>query len=574
MDPSPLTHLIDMAAGRKPADLVLVNARIVDVFTRDIVQGNLAVGQGRILGIGDYDGNNIVDMQGRFILPGFIDAHVHIESSMLSPRRFAQCVLARGTTTVIADPHEIANVLGLDGLHYMLQATQDLPLNVLFMLPSCVPATPFENSGATLTAEDLAQVIDAQRVLGMGEMMNFPGVTNSQPDVLAKLQLTESRGKLIDGHSPGLSGKELNAYIAAGIGTDHECTTVQEMQDRINRGMYVFLREGSAARNLDTLIQGLTADNTHRCALCTDDRHPQDLLSQGHVDHLLRRAIACGVPPLTAVSLATLNPAQCFGLRRKGGLAPGYDADLCIADDLEGFHIYEVYTKGCLVAQKGHTLVDLPSFPHPQNSVTPGHIQLLDFMLQVESTQANVIRVLPGSILTQAVVRPVQADDTGLFDPSLSPGLNLIAVIERHRGTGQRGLGLVENFNLHNGAIATTVAHDSHNIVVIGSSPKDMLLAASDITHMGGGMSICRQGQILAHLPLPIAGLMSDASAAEVGSSLQEMNRLALEELGINPQIEPFMNLSFLALPVIPELKITDQGLFDVRSFSYTPVFV
>ena len=574
MDQNALEPLLDMAAGRKPADMVLANARIADVFSRQIVHGNLAVGQGRIVGIGDYEGQETHDMHGRCILPGFIDAHVHIESSMLSPRRFAHCILPRGTTTVVADPHEIANVLGPAGLEYMLQATRDLPLHVLFMLPSCVPATPFENSGAHLTAEDLARFVDDERVLGLGEMMNVPGVVNAQPEVLAKLALAESRKKLIDGHSPGVSGKELNAYVAAGIGTDHECSTVQEMQDRISRGMFVFLRQGSAARNLETLVQGLTPDNAHRCALCTDDRHPGDILTQGHMDHLLRRAVACGVPPLTAVSMATLNTAQCFGLRRKGAVAPGFDADLCIVHDLESFTVSEVYAKGRLAARDGEILVDCPPFPHPKNTVDPGNIQARAFQLPVRTQQARVIRALPRSILTQAVVRPVQADASGLFDPALNPGLNLIAVIERHTGSGNFGLGLVENFGLHRGAIATTVAHDSHNIVVIGTTPADMLRAVEDISQLGGGMSICRQGRVLGHLPLPIAGLMSDASAREVGNALQELNRLAWEELGINPEIEPFMHLSFLALPVIPPLKITDQGLFDVCSFSFTQVFV
>ena len=493
---------------------------------------------------------------------------------MLSPRHFAHCVLPRGTTTVIADPHEIANVLGLDGIRYMLEATQDLPLNVFFMLPSCVPATSFEHSGASLRAEDLAQLMDEERVLGLGEMMNVPGVIHAESEVLAKLELALSRKKLIDGHSPGLFGKDLNAYIAAGIGTDHECTTIQEMQDRISRGMYVLIREGSAAKNLDTLVQGLTPDNAHRCALCTDDRHPEDILAQGHMDHLLRRAVACQVPPPTAVSLASINAAQCFGLNRKGAVAPGFDADLCVVDDLESFCVSQVFAKGRLVAQEGRTLVDFPAHPHPGNSVVLAHIKARDFQLPVRTRQANVIRVVPGSILTQAVVRPVQADSYGFFDPALHPGLNLIAVIERHKGTGNVGLGLVENFGLQSGAIATTVAHDSHNIVLIGANIQDMLQAVQDIADMGGGMSLCHQGRILAHLALPIAGLMRDASAQETGRTLQAMNRLAHKSLGVNPEIEPFMNLSFLALPVIPELKITDQGLFDVRSFSFMDVFV
>jgi len=563
-----------MAAGNRPANLILTNAKIVDVFSHQIIEGNVAIGEGKILGIGDYKTANRLDMEGRYILPGFIDAHVHIESSMLSPRYFAQCVLPRGTTTVIADPHEIANVLGCEGIRYMLDATDPLPLNVFFMLPSCVPATPFEHSGATLMAEDLAQFIDHDRVLGLGEMMNVPGVLGAHADVLNKMQMVLSKHKRIDGHSPGVSGNELNAYIAAGIRTDHECTTIQEMQDRICRGMYVLFREGSAARDLETLVQGLTPANAHRCALCTDDRHPEDILAQGHLDYLLRRAVTCGVPPLTAISMATLHAAQCFGLIRKGAIAPGYDADLCIVDNLHDFSVLQVFTNGRSAARDGEILDGFPSGPFPENSVNLGQIQIKDLQLQVQTKQANVIRVEPASIVTKAVVRTVQADDSGLFDPALHPGLNMIAVVERHQGTGSIGLGLVENFGLRQGAIATTVAHDSHNIVVIGANTADMLRVVHDVAEIGGGMSLGLQGKIRAHLPLPIAGLMRDASAQETSNTLKEINRLAHEELGVNPDIEPFMNLSFLALPVIPELKITDQGLFDVRSFSFAPMFV
>lgn len=575
MNPKKLTpNFLDMAAGRKQADLLLTNARIVDVFSRRIIDGDLAIGDGRILGIGDYKARNTEDMHGCVVLPGLIDAHLHIESSMLSPRHFAQTVLPRGTTTAIADPHEIANVLGLDGIHYMLEASAALPLTILFMLPSCVPATPFENSGAILRAEDLAVFMDHEQVLGLGEMMNVPGVITAQADVLAKLDLARSRRKIMDGHSPGLSGKELNAYIAAGIRTDHECTTVQEMHDRISRGMYVFIREGSAARNLETLVQGLTPDNAHRCAFCTDDRHPEDILAQGHLDHLLRKAVRFGVEPITAVSLATLHPAQCYNLLYKGALAPGYDADLCIVDDLKNFSVRQVYTQGRLVAQDGRTLQELPSFQNPGNSIILDKIGVDDFRLPVQTTQANVIHVLPQSIVTEAVVRPVQADDSGFFDPALNPGLNLIAVVERHKGSGNIGLGLVENFGLQGGAIATTVAHDSHNIVLIGDNARDMLGVVEDIAAMGGGMSICRQGKVMDHLALPIAGLMRDASARDTARRYKEMIRMAREEMNINPEIEPFMNLSFLSLPVIPELKMTDQGLFDVRSFSFIQVFI
>ncbi|MFP4393543.1 MAG: adenine deaminase [Desulfohalobiaceae bacterium] len=573
-EPSEHCSFIDMAAGKKPADLVLANARIVDVFTPQIVHGCLALAQGRILGIGDYQGEEVLDMHDRYILPGLIDAHVHIESSMLSPRYFAQCVLPHGTTTVIADPHEIANVLGMEGIRYMLEASQDLHLNFFFMLPSCVPATPFENSGASLSAKDLAQFIDEKRILGLGEMMNVPGIINSQPDVLAKLELALARGKLVDGHSPGLSGKQLNAYTAAGISTDHECSTVQEMHDRINRGMYVFLRQGSAAQNLETLVQGLTPSNARRCALCTDDRHPEDILAWGHLEHLLRLAVACKVPPLTAINLATLNPAQCYGLHRKGALAPGYDADLCIVDDLKSFSVSQVYSRGRLVAQQGQALVDPPPTFFPKASVVLGQLHARDLQLKVRSKQANVIRVLPHSILTQAVIRPVQADADGLFDAAFNPDLNLISVIERHKATGNVGLALIENFGLQIGAIATTVAHDSHNIVLIGTNSADMLKAVQDISEMGGGMSLCHQGRVLAHLPLPIAGLMCDSPAPETAEKLKEMTRLAREHMGVNPDIEPFMNLSFLALPVIPELKITDKGLFDVRKFTFVDLFV
>lgn len=569
-----LATLNDMATGRTPADLVVRNARIVDVFSGSVIEVPLAIGGGRFLGFFEADARATIDAEGRYLLPGLIDGHVHIESSLVSPAQFARLVLARGTTAVIADPHEIANVCGLAGLRYMLEATRDLPLDVRLALPSCVPATPFENAGAVLDAASLATLMDDPRVAGLGEMMNFPGVLSGDADVLDKIALALDRGKNVDGHSPGLAGRDLAAYAAASIATDHECTTVEEMHERIRLGMYVLLREGSAARDMTRLASGITRANARRCVFCTDDRQPEDILRDGHIDNHLRIAVRNGVDPVTAVTIATLNAAECFGLRDRGAVAPGRVADFVLVDDLKDFAVRKVYAGGRLVADAGEIVVPLPEHEDPAVRDTVRIRPLADdaFALAVPSRRAKVIGLRPHSLLTGALERDVPCDGAGRFTPTAGADLVKLAVVERHKATGNVGVGIIEGYGLRGGAIATTVAHDSHNIVVAGDNDADMLAAVRDIERMGGGITLCRAGNVLAHLPLPVAGLMSDRPAAEVSETFARMLHIARETLHVADTVDPFMTLSFLTLPVIPELKLTDRGLFDVRTFSFTGI--
>lgn len=568
------TRRIDMAAGRRPVDLLIRNAQVVDVFSGNVFPAHVGVGDGRFVGFGNYEAVETVDAAGLFLLPGLIDAHVHIESSMVSPVQFARAVLPRGTTTVVADPHEIANVLGADGIRYMLDATRPLPLDVRLMLPSCVPATPFEHAGAVLAADDLDPLFGLPGVWGLGEVMNFPGVVQADPGVLDKIRLARSRGLVADGHSPGLAGEALAAYAAAGIGTDHECTRPEELAERVRLGMYVLLREGSAARNLRALLRGVTPANERRCLLCTDDREPADILENGHIDHSLRLAVAQGLDPVRAVRMATLNTAECYGLADKGAIAPGRVADFVLVDDLSAFNPVRVYAGGRLVARDGRLAADLAEpdcdFVRHSMRLAPLGPGCLD--LRLSAPRANVIRLVPGDIVTRALVRDVALDGHGLFHAARTPGLCKLAVIERHKATGNVGLGILEGYGLKRGAIATTVAHDSHNVVAVGVDDADMLAAVRDLETMGGGISMVLDGTVRAHLPLPIAGLMSDRPVADVAAALKPMLRLAREDFGVAEGVQPFMNLSFLSLPVIPELKLTDAGLFDVRSFRFIDV--
>ena len=568
-------RLIDVAAGREPADLLIRNARVVDVFGGTILKTPVSVVDGHFAGLHEVEAKKTIDAQGRYMLPGLMDGHVHIESSMLVPERFADAVVPRGTTTIIADPHEIANVGGRTALEYMFRVSEDLALDVRFNLPSCVPATPFEDAGATLSVDDLAPYINHDRVLGLAEMMNFPGVICKDPDVLAKLELALGRGKRVDGHAPGLTGRELDAYIAAGVISDHECSSVEEVRERISRGMFVHLRQGSAARNLAALLPGVTLAGLRRCLFCTDDAHPETLVNEGHMDRHLRLAVASGLDPVLAVIMATLNVAECYGLN-KGAIAPGREADFVLMADLKEFKAQQVYVKGRLVAEKGRMVRETPL--HPSEALT-GSVRIAPladdaFELRVPSGRARVIGVQPGSLLTRDLERDVQIEANGVFDPTRNPGLNLLAVVERHHATGKIGLGLVEGYGLKGGAVASTVAHDSHNIVVAGDNVADMRLAVETLREQGGGVVICRNGAVAGNLPLVVGGLMSTATAAEVNGVLTDMTRLAHGELGIPADVDPFMTLSFLSLPVIPALKLTARGLFDVQCFDFVPVTV
>ncbi len=558
---------IGIAAGRSQAELVLKNCNIVNVFTEEIIEGDIAINGGYIMGIGEYEGVEEINMNWDYVAPGLIDSHVHIESSMVTPGQFAKAVMPSGTTSIIADPHEIANVLGLDGIQYILDESEDIPLDIYIMLPSCVPATSFENAGAVLLAEDLKKMIKYERILGLGELMDFPSVINADQKVLDKISIAQS--KLIDGHGPGLKDKDLNAYVVSGIRTDHECSKISEMLDRLRLGMYVQIREGSAARNLDTLISKVTKENLRRVIFCTDDKHPGDILKEGHIDHSIRKAVKNGIDMITAIKIATLNAAECYRLFDKGAIAPGYVADLIVFDDLRKFNINKVFKNGELVAKNSKPLFEAKTKLNHKltDTVKIKPVNEADLKIMLDDDIVNVIRLLPRNLVTEKVIRKV-AVHNGEFihDPRLD--ILKLAVIERHNATGNIGLGLVENFRLKSGALASTVAHDSHNIIVVGSNDADMLLAIKEIERIGGGLTLVDKGKVLKSLSLPIAGLMSDKPMKEMDQNINELLNLAFEK-GVYKELDPFMTLSFLSLPVIPEIKLTDKGLFDVSKFDF-----
>ncbi|MBM7615956.1 adenine deaminase [Alkaliphilus hydrothermalis] len=559
---------IDIAAGRIKPQLVLKGGKVINVFSGEVYEGDVAIDNGKIVAIGEYEGEKEVNVIGKIVAPGLIDGHLHIESAMVTPPQFARAIVPHGTTTIIADPHEIANVCGQEGIKYILEARKGLPLNIYVMLPSCVPSTSFESSGAVLTAVELGEMIGEDGVLGLGEMMNYPGVIHKEEDVIAKLEM--AKGKIVDGHGPELVDKDLAAYVTAGIRTEHECSTVEEMQSRLRAGMYILIREGSAARNLKELVKGVKKENVRRCLFCTDDKHPEDLLRDGHIDHNIRLAIGEGMDPIMAIQMATINAAECYGLKNLGAIAPGYDADLIVVDGLESFNVEKVFKKGELVAEDSKPLFDVVKSDYSRvvDTVRIKPVSVEDLRIPLDSDIVNVIRLLPHSLLTDAVVRRVlKKDGCFQFHPSLD--ILKMAVVERHNATGNIGLGLVEDFQLKGGAIASTIAHDSHNIIVIGDNDGDMLTAIKEVSNHQGGIAIVSKGKVLESLPLPIAGLISFENMEVVNQQLNRMLRIAYEELGVNQNIDPFMTLSFLALPVIPEIKLTDQGLFDVSQFKF-----
>ena len=558
------------ARGDAPADLLLRDCRLVNVFSGEVIRCDLAVKEGVILGWGDYQAAEEVDLGGAFVAPAFIDGHVHVESSMVQLRELARALVPRGTAAIVTDYHEIANVLGVEGIDYMISSGEGLPLEVWVMLPSCVPATPMETAGAELGPEDLRPLLSRPQVLGLGEMMNFPGVVNGLPEVMAKLEMAE--GRPVDGHAPGLEGLALNAYCGAGISSDHECVFLEEAAEKLARGMYVMIREGSTARNLEALLPLARGAAARRCLLVTDDRHPADLLEEGHLDSLLRKAVSLGANPLEALRMVTLNPAERFGLRRRGALAPGYRADLVVLEDLAGFRALRVMKGGRWVAQEGELVgTEMPAPPPLRSTVRVAWEKIPGIGVKAEGGTMRVIGLVPDQIITRDLrVKPRVEEGWAVADTSRD--LLKICVFERHRGTGNVGVGFVQGFGLREGALASTVAHDSHNLVVVGTSDEEILAAARAVEAMGGGQAVVREGKLLAELPLPVAGLMSDLPLVEVatlGRGLKE----AARGLGCGVA-EPFMALSFLALPVIPELKLTDRGLFDVGSFSHVPLFV
>ena len=570
-----LKNLVDMAAGgRSPADLLITNAKLVDVLTGEIRETDVSVGGGKILGFSHTEAVKVVDARGAYLLPGLIDAHIHIESSMVSPARFAGLVLPHGTTSVVADPHEIANVHGLEGIRYMLENGRHLPLNIFIALPSCVPATPFEDSGAVLSAEELEELIDDPKVTGIGEMMNFPGILSADGPTLDKIVLAQQHGKVIDGHAPAVDGKNLNAYACTGILADHECATVEEMHERIRCGMYVMLREGSACHNLRTMLKGVTPGNASRCVLCSDDRQPRTMLHEGHLDNHLRICVEEGLDPITAIRMATINAAQCFRLYDRGILSPGKRADIVLLDDLKDFRVRKVWTAGRLTAEDGKYL---PSVTKIDASAVKGSVILKDFSVEklkmhLTSGHVNVIGILPGGVVTQKRTADVQIDATGNFVRDPAVDLVKVAVVERHQSTGNVATAFLQGYGIRSGAVALSIAHDSHNIIVVGVNDDEMAFAVEELKRQEGGIVLVKDGQVLASMPMPIAGLMSDQSGEWVDEKLKEIHEKAHTVLGINADVEPVMTLCFMSLAVIPEVKLTDMGLFDVTKFDFIPL--
>ncbi|MGB8992524.1 MAG: adenine deaminase [Desulfobaccales bacterium] len=569
MDMARLQPRLRVARGEAPADLVLTGARVANVYTGEWQETAVAVFDGIIVGLGDYPGPRL-PVPGRYILPGFIDGHLHLESSMLTPGELARALLPLGTTTVVADPHEIANVLGAAGLDYLLSASEGLPVDFFFMLPSCVPASPLETSGACLRAAALEPYRRHPRVLGLAEVMNFPGLVAGEPELLAKLALFPQGP--VDGHAPLLTGPALTAYRLAGIGSDHECTTLAEAREKLRLGFYLMVREGSLAKNLADLLPAVTPASLRRTMLVTDDSHPEDLLRTGHLNHLLRRAVSLGLDPLAAVTMATLNPAEYFRLRDRGAVAPGLAADLVVVEDLTDFRIDKVFKNGRLLADQGRLSAAAETTPPPAPASAMHVKDLAPEALSppVTAREVKVIGLIPGQLLTEKrlLTAPVRE---GRLATDPARDLLKLAVVERHHGTGHLGLGLVQGFGLPRGALASSVAHDSHNIVVVGADEADMLHAIRHLVRLGGGMAVVAGGKVLADLALPIAGLISPLPLEQVAAAYTRLKK-AYHGLGGALQ-DPFMALSFLALPVIPALKLTDLGLVDVDRFSVVPLW-
>jgi adenine deaminase len=564
-------RLIQAARGDRPADLLLCNARLVNVYLGAVEQKDIVVADGMIVGFGDCPARERIDLKGRFVAPGFIDSHVHMESAMLAPAEFARAVLPHGTTAVVADPHEIANVLGIAGIDYMLQATESLPLNVFLSLPSCVPASALETAGAVLKAADMTPYLRRPRVVALAEMMDFHGVIHEDDRVLAKIDTARKAGKRLDGHAPGLTGRMLHAYLVTGIGSDHECTTLAEAREKLAAGMVIMVRQGSAARNLDALLPLADAHTARRMMWCTDDCHPHDLLAKGHIDSLVRRSIARGLDPIVAIQMATLNPAEYFRLDHLGAVAPGKRADLVVFNDLNHPVIQQVYAAGQLVADQGAILPGILDKAAPEAPAAMNvPLSALDFKVPAQGRALRVIEVVRDQIVTKAVVMDATIAE-GMAVSDVKRDLLKIAVIERHHHTGRTGIGFIRGFGLKSGALASSVAHDAHNIVVVGVSDEDIRRAVEAVVKLGGGLAAVVRGRIQAALPLPIAGLMSDQPEAVVRRRLDDL-LAAARRMGSNLS-DPFMTLSFMALPVVPALKITDHGLVDVAAVKIVPLF-
>ena len=574
----PETLRQQIAAGRSIviADLVLKNARIINVFTNEIEKADVAISGGKIVGIGTYNGKSEVDLHGHYVCPGLIDGHIHIESSLLCGPAFEQAVLPHGTTVVITDPHEISNVAGTDGLDFMLETTKDLTLSVYFMLPSCVPATDLDESGAVLDAEQLRPYYRYPRVLGLAEMMNSYGTVRGDAKILQKICDCTNAGKIVDGHAPFLSGKDLNAYIIAGVLSDHECSTMEEAMEKLRRGQYIMIREGTAAKNMAALLPLFREPYCNRCMLVTDDKHPGDLLRGGHIDANIRKAIAAGVDPAIAVKMATLIPAQYFGLKQHGAVAPGYKADLIVVSNLEQFTVEQVYKGGSLVAEGGKVLkpsplvIDSTRFARVMDSFDMDEITMKDLELHKSGEHERVIRLIENELLTEEEIIPFRQY------PGIAPGVDVahkivkLAVFERHHHSGHVGLGFLGNYSLQCGAVASSIAHDSHNLIVAGTNDADMVLAGNTVRKNKGGLAFVVNGRVIGELALPVAGLMSAESVEVVMENVQHLKD-ALRTHGIAEGIDPFMTLAFVSLPVIPKLRLNTYGIVDVKKQRIVP---
>lgn len=553
-------RLIVVAAGREKADLVLKNAKYLNVFSNEFLCGDIAVANGLIAGVGKYDGKTEIDVSGKLVLPGFIDAHIHLESSMVTPAEFAKAVVAHGTTTVITDPHEITNVMGIDGVEYMIQASQNLPIDVHFMMPSCVPATEIDESGAELDCKDIDLYLDNKKVLGLAEMMNYVGVINGDKNVLSKIVTSQAHHKKIDGHAPELSGNDLNAYIAAGVYSDHECSTFENALEKLRKGQFIMIREGTAAHNLKALMPLLTQQYYSRCMFATDDKHPSDLLYGGHIDYIVKQALKNGADPIVALKTATHHAARYFLLNNKGAIASGYLADIVVVDNLEDFNVETVFKRGKLVFDGEVKDFSAPTVDEKLaekcfdtfhlDSVTPSSFKV--------DGKLGLIGLVGGELLTRNLGT---ADKIDVENDILK-----IACIERHKGTNHIGVGYVKGYSLKSGAVATSVAHDSHNIITVGCNDDDIAVAVNAIKDSKGGIAVVENGKIKALLELPIAGLMSDEPLTTVNEKLENA-KLSAYELGADKSIDPFMTLSFLSLPVIPSLRITTKGVFDAENW-------
>ncbi|MFQ6083760.1 MAG: adenine deaminase [Candidatus Aminicenantia bacterium] len=569
-----LNSIIKIAKGEIKGDILLKNVNLVNVFSGEIYQTNVVLFKTVIAGISEeyQEANRIFDLKGKYLIPGLIDGHIHIESSLLCLSEFAKLVLPRGTTSIVADPHEITNVLGKNGIEYMLAAGEELPLDVYFMVPSCVPSTHMETAGGEISSADIEFLLQKDRILGLAEMMNFPGVIFGVPEVLKKIQVSKACNRIIDGHSPGLSGKELQAYLAVGIESDHECTTKEEAIEKLRSGMRIMIREGSAAKNLKALLPIVNDQTYQRCFFVCDDKHPEDLANQGHIDHILREAVRLGLNPVRAIQMATINTASYFGLKRKGAIAPGYLADLVVVENLSDFEIKMVFKSGKLVVDQGELVIELTQYID-RSVLDTVHIKPIseeNLKIMDKGKKVKVIEIIPNQIITKKlIVTPTVRN--GVLVSDIKRDILKMAVIERHKMSGDIGLGLVKGFGLQNGALASSVAHDSHNILVVGTDDQSMILAVQEITKMGGGFVVVSQGEVKAFLSLPIAGLMSNESAEIVIEKLKKLLEAA-RKLGSKID-NPFITLSFLALPVIPSLKLTDEGLVDVDEFKIVPLY-